>query len=90
MALCAVTYETDIGVDIEQVENNNIPSELIETVFTKRELQTFKALKEEKKPKAFDDRWTCKEAYLKAIGMGLTLPPKRVEGMISSPHGSPA
>jgi 4'-phosphopantetheinyl transferase len=79
MALYAVTLDVEVGVDIEIIKDDlNIP-DLIEHVFTTRENNIFKEIKEDKKTKVFYDVWTRKEAYLKATGEGFNFPLNKIE-----------
>jgi 4'-phosphopantetheinyl transferase len=74
MAVCAVTPEADVGVDVEDGERSGQTVELAETVFAPSEVTALKALPVEHQRERFFTYWTLKEAYIKARGMGLSLP----------------
>ncbi len=70
-ALCAVTAGGAVGVDLEQLRPL-APAEAFTTrVLSRREQAVFDALPEAQRPAAFFNAWTRKEAYLKAVGVGL-------------------
>ncbi len=73
LILIAITVEDSVGIDIEY-QDENIPVEsLSENVLSPLEMKFFSALKcPQEKKLAFFRCWTRKEAYLKAIGIGLT------------------
>lgn len=73
LILIAITVEDLIGIDVEYYDKKCSIEGLGENIFSPSEKIFFSALnsKEEKK-EAFFRCWTRKEAYLKAIGIGLT------------------
>jgi 4'-phosphopantetheinyl transferase len=68
-----------LGVDIERLAHTMDVEDLAAHVLTSRERTAFEALDPASRPTAFLRCWTRKEAYLKAIGMGLAIPPTAVE-----------
>ncbi|NJO49039.1 MAG: 4'-phosphopantetheinyl transferase superfamily protein [Leptolyngbyaceae cyanobacterium RM2_2_4] len=75
--LCAVTCDRHIGVDVEQVRPLPKVQQLAERCLSAQEKihLTASSCPEE----TFFAYWTCKEAYLKAIGSGLTQPMDQIE-----------
>jgi 4'-phosphopantetheinyl transferase len=71
LALCAVTYDLDLGIDVEKICNDFSISEIAEYIFSPAEAQIFQALPSEQRQEAFFRCWTRKEAYIKAIGGSL-------------------
>lgn len=69
--VCAVDQKS-IGIDIEQI--NEIDLTIADRYFSSEESKQMHQLKEEQKKERFYDLWTLKEAYIKAIGCGMTLP----------------
>lgn len=72
-ALIAIARRT-VGVDVEAVDDKTPRDELAERFFSERECRDYFSLPPELRPAAFYRLWTCKEAYLKATGQGLSLP----------------
>jgi 4'-phosphopantetheinyl transferase len=68
-----------LGVDIERLSASVDVEALANHVFTNREEKVFRRLDPASRPKAFLQCWTKKEAYLKAIGMGIVVPPTAIE-----------
>ena len=68
-----------LGVDIERLTDTADVENLAGYVFTSREQTAFRSLEPSLRPAAFLQCWTKKEAYLKAIGTGLAIPPSAVE-----------
>ncbi|HOL71550.1 MAG TPA: 4'-phosphopantetheinyl transferase superfamily protein [Bryobacteraceae bacterium] len=68
-AVVAVAWEMDIGVDVESTAPERDLAEIAERYFSPIEIAQLR-----KKPEAFFDFWTLKEAYIKARGMGLSIP----------------
>lgn len=75
LALLAVTRARDVGVDVERLRDMERDGEpLAERFFSPREASVLRSLPPELRRDAFFNCWTRKEAYIKAHGMGLSLP----------------
>ena len=61
-----------VGVDLEKVRSVPKLLALAKRFFKSAEYETIVALPESLQPEQFFAYWTCKEAYLKAIGSGLS------------------
>ncbi|NOW90760.1 4'-phosphopantetheinyl transferase [Clostridium beijerinckii] len=61
-----------IGVDIEHIDKNKENEKIVSNFFNKNEIEEYFNLKDSQKIEAFYRYWTCKEAYVKAIGKGLS------------------
>ncbi len=74
LIMCGIVLDADIGVDVENLQRNNATLEIAERFFSGREIDAlYKTAAGERKQRFFDF-WTLKEAYIKARGMGLSLP----------------
>jgi 4'-phosphopantetheinyl transferase len=71
LALIALTRIGQVGIDVERIRPLQDAEELVARFFSTREHQAFKRLDERKKPAAFFNLWTRKEAWLKATGEGI-------------------
>lgn len=74
LAVLAINLEFQIGVDIETSRPGRPFMKLAERFFSAREVADLHALPDESVMDGFYSCWTRKEAYLKAIGTGLTTP----------------
>jgi 4'-phosphopantetheinyl transferase len=72
LALLAVAAHCEVGVDIELIREDFASLEIAERFFSTRETAALKALPPEERTTAFFRCWTRKEAYIKAIGEGLS------------------
>lgn len=86
-ALCVVTAGCAVGVDLEYLRPI-APAELAARVFSQWERDIFDTLPEAQRPAAFFNAWTRKEAYLKAVGVGLVDALDQVE--VTLAPGQPA
>jgi Phosphopantetheinyl transferase len=68
-----------VGIDIEHIRPMTDADDFAKHFFSKRESLLIRSLSGNKKWEAFFKFWTCKEAYLKANGSGLTVPLNEVE-----------
>lgn len=73
LAAVAVACDRELGLDLEQVRPDR-DHELIAREFSDHEAAELRRLKPGKRAAAFFDLWTCKEAYLKGKGLGLSAP----------------
>ena len=71
-AMVAVASQREVGVDIEQIRSNVECEQLAERFFSPGERNLISGLPEDEKLQAFFRLWTCKEAFLKAHGAGLS------------------
>jgi len=74
LVLCAFAWQRHLGVDVEYMRTGIEYEGLAEYCFSPFEQETLKGLPAEQKHQAFYNCWTRKEAYIKARGMGLSLP----------------
>src|SRR6266850_420662 len=78
-ALIACTREREIGVDIEKIREDLEVDDLARRFFSVEENDRLRAVPPDLRHLAFLRCWTCKEAFLKAVGMGLSLDPVKVD-----------
>jgi 4'-phosphopantetheinyl transferase len=74
MAVMAFTYSRELGVDIELIRENIDHQSLSERFFSEAEATILKSLADEDRLKCFYETWTRKEAFIKAVGKGLSIP----------------
>jgi len=86
LAACVLTRERAVGVDAEDIRRRGgTPSELlVRNTLAPAELAEWEALPDHLRTPAFYDFWTLKEAYLKARGVGLSLPLQEIAFSIRS------
>lgn len=73
LAACAVTFDGDIGLDVENT-SRRVTIETADRFFSPRETRALRRAPGSAQPSRFFEYWTLKEAYLKARGLGLSLP----------------
>jgi 4'-phosphopantetheinyl transferase len=74
LALLAVTRGLTVGVDIESIKADFASDGIAERFFSASEVQTLLSLPASERTEAFFSCWTRKEAYIKALGEGLSVP----------------
>jgi 4'-phosphopantetheinyl transferase len=86
LVACAVREGGEIGVDIEPLDRSEDVLEVADTVFSPRELAELRALADPmaRRERALD-LWTLKESYIKARGMGLSLPLEKFSFVFDDP-----
>ena len=72
VALLAVTLDAELGVDVEHIRADFASEDIARRYFSRVEVEAFNALPPEERVAAFFRCWTRKEAYIKAIGKGLS------------------
>lgn len=79
LALFAFARSQPLGVDIEYMRALQDDIQLAELFFSAGELACLKHLPDAARSRAFFNCWTRKEAYIKALGAGLSMPLDRFE-----------
>lgn len=74
LAVIGLTEDDPLGVDVECIRALRDIDSLAGTVFSTRELDVFRSLPPASKRQAFFNCWTRKEAFVKAVGEGLSHP----------------
>jgi len=87
-ALIALSVSRELGVDIEDVNREIDYGDLAARFFAPRECTALMRIAEPDRKRAFFACWTRKEAVVKAIGSGLSLPLDRFEVTID-PDAAP-
>jgi 4'-phosphopantetheinyl transferase len=74
LGLLVVARGREVGADIEQQRPMADMAQVAERFFSPREVAVFRRVADKAKQQAFLNCWTRKEAYIKAIGEGLSRP----------------
>lgn len=74
LVACVVAWSDDVGVDVEDMRRRADIARIVRRFFAPAEVAAIERVDEEHRPMAFFERWTLKEAYLKARGAGISLP----------------
>src|SRR6185295_854197 len=74
LALYAFTPIGEVGVDLELIRPEFTGDDIAERFFSPAECACLNQLSAELRHKAFFNCWTRKEAFIKAMGMGMSLP----------------
>ncbi|KQW63735.1 phosphopantetheinyl transferase [Variovorax sp. Root411] len=85
LIVAALTVEREVGVDVEHTARA-APLEIAQHFFSASEAQALQQLPAELQPSRFWDLWTLKESYIKARGMGLSLPLDRFSFSFEGAH----
>ena len=74
LIVCLVALDREVGVDVENMARSDQLAEIAQHFFSLSEAAALRTLPEETQRQRFFEYWTLKEAYIKARGMGLSLP----------------
>jgi 4'-phosphopantetheinyl transferase len=77
LAACIVALDRAVGVDVEHVERASI-LDVVDHCLAPSEARRVFSVPPALQVRAFLEHWTLKEAYLKARGTGLSVPPELV------------
>lgn len=74
LVLYAFANQRAVGVDVEYIRPELAEEQIAERFFSFREIHALRSLPVELRAKSFFNCWTRKEAFIKAKGMGLSIP----------------
>jgi len=74
MVACCVARNHEVGLDVEDLRRSVDVTPLATRFFAPAETRDLLALPEHARRQRFFEYWTLKEAYVKALGAGLTIP----------------
>lgn len=72
--LYSVTSGRNVGVDIQHMREIDSMDDIVERFFSEDEISDYRSLPEHLKKEGFYNCWSRKEAYIKALGLGLSYP----------------
>ena len=82
LALIAIAQKQNIGIDIEKINHESDHQALMTRFFSKAEQTEFQTIAEANKARAFCACWTRKEAFIKAVGDGVSYGLDRFDVMV--------
>jgi len=88
LTLYAFSCGREIGIDVEAVRPIGDADDIAARFFSQRENRAYRALEPSDRPLGFFQCWTRKEAFIKALGDGLSYPLDRFD--VSLTPGEPA
>lgn len=88
LAVYAVAVGSPVGIDIERLRPVPEMDRIAERTFSRQERTALRRLPATLRPAGFFNCWTRKEAYIKALGLGLSYPLERFS--VSLAPGAPA
>lgn len=74
LVAAAITIDNDVGIDVEVVDATRLTMDLATRYFAAAEIQHLRRLPPDRRLETMFAFWTLKEAYIKAVGLGLSLP----------------
>ena len=74
LAMYAFTSGCELGIDVERLRPVPGMDDIAARFFCPEEMDDLRALSQPERPQGFFNCWTRKEAYIKAIGDGLSVP----------------
>ena len=87
LVVCLIAQGAEVGVDAEPIERAEKIAELAPEVLSPLELAQLEALRGPERLDRILSLWTLKEAYIKARGMGLSLPLSKVSFLFGGVEG---
>ena len=86
LALYAFSAETEVGIDVERIREDLATAEIAERFFSPEEVRALGVLPPHLRTEAFFNCWTRKEAYIKALGKGVSHPLERFTVSLAPDH----
>ncbi len=88
IAVYAFSRGGEVGVDVEAIRRFREADDIAARTFSRRENEAYTALEPRERPLGFFNCWTRKEALVKAVGHGLSMPLDDIE--VTLAPGEPA
>ncbi len=87
LVACLVSPDAEVGVDVEAIDRPRETAAIVDRCFSPSEAAAVRAEPESRRHARFFDYWVLKEAYLKARGLGLSIPLRDLS--FELPEGGP-
>lgn len=84
LAACVVTLSSDCGIDVEKIYARHNPIGVAKRMFSSSEYEHMRQLNGRMQLEYFFTRWTLREAYVKARGIGISFPTRKLSFDIES------
>lgn len=84
LAACIVTSSCDCGIDVERIYSRHNPIGVAKRMFSDTEYKFMLELHGREQLEFFFSRWTLREAYVKARGIGISFPTRKLNFNIAS------
>jgi len=78
LAACVITLDQECGIDAEKITKRHSPLDVARKMFSAAEYKHLKTLNGREQLKYFFSRWTLREAYVKAKGIGISFPTRKL------------
>ena len=88
MIIYAISKGGNVGIDIQKIKDSGSIADIVDHYFSETEKAVFKSLPDEQKLKGFHSCWARKEAYIKALGPGLSYPLNSFSVPVTSEYSS--
>ena len=88
LALFAFAYDQAVGIDVEFIRKEFIIDDIVKRFFSKREITALFALPKNEQQQAFFNCWARKEAFIKALGVGIFYPLDQFDVAVTRSDGS--
>jgi 4'-phosphopantetheinyl transferase len=75
---CIVTRNDDCGIDAEKITTRHATSGIAERMFSETEYRELRRLEGQESLEYFFTRWTLRESYVKALGIGISFPTRKL------------
>lgn len=78
LAACIVNLTIDCGIDAELISARHNPHRVAKRMFSTKEQDDLRRLEGQALLRYFFERWTLREAYVKALGIGISFPVRKL------------
>jgi 4'-phosphopantetheinyl transferase len=85
LIVVGLTRGRSLGVDVENVADREAPLDIVDRFFAPDEIAALNSLAEAQQRDRFFEYWTFKESYIKARGLGLSVPLDRFSFDLGDP-----